>query len=181
MVRLDPVNNHSYYSLGLMHRYLGEYDEAIAAMETALSLSPERVAGWSLIAESLVLKGEPAAAIDAISREKSIWHDITLPLAYYAAGRTAESDEALNKLIRDVSEEAAYNIAYNYAYRGEADLAFEWLEKAIEFDDPGLSDIPVETLFANIHDDPRWLPLLERLGKAPGQLDAIEFEVNLPE
>lgn len=38
-----------------------------------------------------------------------------------------------------------------------------------------------ESLFANIHDDPRWLPLLESIGESPEQLAAIEFEVRLPE
>ena len=34
---------------------------------------------------------------------------------------------------------------------------------------------------ANIHDDPRWLPFLESIGRSPEQLAAIEFNVTLPE
>ena len=45
----------------------------------------------------------------------------------------------------------------------------------------GLTDIAIEPLFANIHDDPRWLLFLESIGKSPEQLAAIEFEVTLPE
>jgi hypothetical protein len=51
----------------------------------------------------------------------------------------------------------------------------------VHYNDPGLSDLPIEPLFANIHDDPRWLPFLEGLGKSPAQLDATEFEVKLPD
>jgi hypothetical protein len=40
---------------------------------------------------------------------------------------------------------------------------------------------PVDILFANIHDDPRWLPFLKSIGKSPEQLAAIEFEVRLPQ
>ena len=47
--------------------------------------------------------------------------------------------------------------------------------------DGGLKGIPGENLFSNIHDDPRWLAFLERIGKPPEQLAAIEFEVTLPE
>ena len=43
-----------------------------------------------------------------------------------------------------------------------------------------LAEILGESLFANIHDDPRWLPFLERIGKSPEQLVAIEFKVTLP-
>ena len=63
------------------------------------------------------------------------------------------------------------------AWRGEADRAFEWLDKAVQYNDPGLSEIPVAILFTNIHDDPHWLPFLESIGKSPVQLAAIEFNV----
>jgi hypothetical protein len=75
----------------------------------------------------------------------------------------------------------AYNIAYVLAYRGEADRAFEWLDTAVGYNDSGLSLIPGSIQFANIHDDPRWLPFLESIGKSPEQLAAIEFEVRLPQ
>ena len=50
----------------------------------------------------------------------------------------------------------------------------------MEYGDPGLSEIVVENLFDNIHADPRWLPFLRKIGKAPEQLAKIEFEVKLP-
>ena len=67
------------------------------------------------------------------------------------------------------------------AFRREADRAFEWLDKAVAYHDPGLSDIVVEPLFANLHQDPRWLPFLRKLGRAPEQLAAIKFDVKLPQ
>jgi hypothetical protein len=72
-------------------------------------------------------------------------------------------------------------IAGVFAYRGEADSAFAWLDRALEYGDAGLNEITVEPLFANIHDDPRWLPFLESIGKSPEQLAAIHFEVPLPQ
>jgi len=58
---------------------------------------------------------------------------------------------------------------------------FEWLDKAIEYDDDGLGTINSDNLFDNIHDDPRWLPFLRRNGKTPEQLAKIEFKVTLPQ
>jgi hypothetical protein len=43
-----------------------------------------------------------------------------------------------------------------------------------------LATITVETLFVNLHGDPRWLPFLRKLGRAPEQLDAIRFDVKVP-
>ena len=67
------------------------------------------------------------------------------------------------------------------AFRGEAERAFEWLDKAVANNDPGLGYIASESFFTNIQDDPRWLSFLESIGKSPEQSAAIEFEVTLPE
>ena len=97
----------------------------------------------------------------------------------HALGKRSESDAALAELIRKYEREMAYNIAYVLAFRGEADRAFEWLDK--ERKNGGtFAEIVVDPLFANLHDDPRWLPFLRRIGKAPEQLAEIQFEVPLP-
>jgi hypothetical protein len=102
-------------------------------------------------------------------------------MAYHALGRKADSDAALAALIAKNERDGPSNIAYNYAYRGEADLAFAWLDKAVEYGDGGLDDIVTENLFDKIHADPRWLPFLHKVGKAPEQLAKIEFKVTLPQ
>jgi hypothetical protein len=105
---------------------------------------------------------------------------IGLPMAYHALGRKADSDAALGGLIGKYEKDWSFNIAYVYAYRGEADKAFDWLDKSIEYADRGLGEIVTENLFDKIHADPRWLPFLRKIGKAPEQLAKIEFEVKLP-
>jgi TPR repeat protein len=72
-------------------------------------------------------------------------------------------------------------LAGSIAYRGEADRAFEWLERAAAMDISEAIYNLHDPMFANLHDDPRWLPFLEDVGMAPSQLAAIEFNVTLPE
>ncbi|HEY5775183.1 MAG TPA: hypothetical protein VIS57_03780, partial [Xanthomonadales bacterium] len=103
-----------------------------------------------------------------------------LAMAHHALGETEASDAALEELIHKHEQRWAYNIAFVLAYRNEAGRAFEWLDKAVQYGDLGLSEIVAEPAFANIQADPRWLPFLESIGHAPTQLDAIEFEVTLP-
>ncbi|MBX6362867.1 MAG: tetratricopeptide repeat protein [Gemmatimonadetes bacterium] len=178
----EPVNVTGLYNLGLHYLAAGRYDDAIARLRTALSLSPGREGAHYLIGLALLLKGEPAAALAEIQQEPNeVWRAIGLPMVYHALGREADSDAALAELIRKDAKDSAYNIAYVYAYRGEADRAFEWLEKAVEYDDPGLALIVLEPLFGNLRSDARWLPFLRRIGKAPEQLGKIEFRVRLPE
>ena len=59
--------------------------------------------------------------------------------------------------------------------------AFAWLDKALSNHGPGRTLIFGNPLFANIHADPRCLKHLEKIGKSPEQLAAIEFDVRLPE
>ena len=61
----------------------------------------------------------------------------------------------------------AYQIAHIDAVCGDADKAFGWLDKAVQYQDPGLAEILVDNLFDKIHSDPRWLPFLRQVGLAP--------------
>jgi hypothetical protein len=106
---------------------------------------------------------------------------IGLPMAYHALGRKADSDAALAALIAKHEKDRSYTIACVSALRGEPDKAFEWLDKAVEYGDPGLGDIVTENLFDKIRADRRWLPFLRKVGKAPEQLAKIEFKVMLPQ
>ena len=182
VVARDPVNSISHYRLGSTYLWAGRLDAAIASIRIALSLSPGRIVAQWAIGVALLLKGEPKAALEAMQQESDKgWRTAGLVLAYHALGQVAESGAALVEIIESLEHEAAYNIAYLFAFRGESDRAFEWLDKAVQYNDPGLQDIPVQPLFSNVHSDPRWLPFLESIGKSPRQLAAIGFKVTLPE
>ncbi len=178
MVRRDPVNVSVLNNSGNSQRSAGQYDVAIASFRTVLSLSPGRGAAHCFLGTALMQKGDATAALAEIEQEKSeVWRMIGLPMAYCALGRKADADAALATLIAKFEKESPSNIASVYAFCGDADKAFEWLDKAVTYQDPGLSEIVTENLFDKIHSDPRWLPFLRKIGKAPDQLAKIEFKV----
>jgi TolB-like protein/DNA-binding winged helix-turn-helix (wHTH) protein len=180
VIARDPVNPTGYLNLGYDYFNAGRLDEAIACLRTALTLSPGHAAAEYGIAVALLMKDEPVAALAAMQTESSAyWRSVGLPMVYHALGRKAESDAALTELIQKHQKDAAYNIAYVLAFRGEADRTFSWLDKAVAYRDPGLDDIAIDPLFARLHQDPRWLPYLRKLGKAPDQLAAIRFDVKV--
>lgn len=177
----DPANPAGHARLGILYYFAGRLDEAISSSRTALMLSPELTRAHYQISEALLMKGDPQAALEEVQQESQIGYRLFgSALSHYALGQTKESDTALNMVIDRYEQAAAYNIAYNYAFRGESDAAFEWLDKAVQYRDSGLSHVMINPLFANIHGDPRWRPFLERIGKSPEQLDAIEFKVSAP-
>jgi len=73
---------------------------------------------------------------------------------------------ALTELIDKDADGAACQIAEAYAYRGETELAFEWLERAYIQRDSGLSMMKIDPLLQRLHDDPRWQPFLKKMGLA---------------
>lgn len=182
LAELDPANPLSYGLLGLAYLKGGRLDAAIANFRKVLALTPGSGLTHHQIGKSLLLKGSaPEAALAEMQLEPAEeWRLIGLPMAWHALGNKAKSDAALAELIRKFEKGAAYNIAYVYAYRGEADKAFEWLEKAITYHDAGLSLIVLQEEFVKLHTDPRWLPFMRKIGRAPEQLAAIKFEVKLP-
>ena len=159
---------------------MGRWDESIKHLRRALVLSPGYFGAHFKIGLSLLAKGEPRAALEAVQAEKTVFGIIGLPIVYHALGRTDESDAALATVIEKYEKGAPYHIAYILACRDEVDRAFEWLEKAVLYKDSGMSEIQIEPMFSNLHDDPRWIPFLENLGKSPEQLAAIRFEVTPP-
>ena len=182
IVRRDPVNVATLQQRGLPPAHGRSVRAAIASFRTVLSLAPGRGGAHAGLGDVLLLKGDARGALSEIEQETSaVWKIIGLPLAYHALSRKADSDAALDALIAKYEKGGPYNIAYDYAYRGEADKAFEWLDKAIEYGDGGLGEIVTENLFDKIHADPRWLPYLRKIGKAPEQLAKIEFKVTLPQ
>ena len=147
-----------------------------------LSLSPGRGGAHAEHGNALILKGDAQGALSEIEQDTSeLWKMVGLSMAHHALGRKADSDAALAALIAKFEKDGPSNIASVYAYRGEADKAFAWLDKAVEYGDGGLGEIVTDNLFDKIHADPRWLAFLRKIGKAPEQLAKIEFKVTLPQ
>jgi tetratricopeptide (TPR) repeat protein len=182
LVRRDPVNVNALFNLGYHQRMAGRLDAAIASFRTVLSLSPSNGGTHCQLGIALLLKGDAKGALAESEQETSeIYKMIGLPMAYHKLGRKADSDAALAVLIAKYEKDAPSNIASVNAYRGKADQAFEWLDKAVEYGDGGLGEIVTDNLFDNIHADPRWQAYLRKIGKAPEQLAKIEFKVTLPQ
>ena len=82
--------------------------------------------------------------------------------AHYDLGHIADSDAALADLMG--RGDHAVQIAIAYAYRGEADKAFEWLERGYENHDDWLIEVRQQYILRSLSSDPRWDALLEKMG-----------------
>ena len=73
------------------------------------------------------------------------------------------SQQALDELIGKHAADSAYQVAEIYAWRGEKDKAFEWLERAYQQRDGGLCEMKVDPLLASLHGDPRFKAVLHKM------------------
>ena len=78
-------------------------------------------------------------------------------------GQKEASDAALTEFIEKYAGVAAYQVAEVYAYRGEKEKAFDWLDRAYRQRDSGLTLLGSDPFLANIKDDPRYAAMLRKL------------------
>lgn len=180
-VAADPLSPGWQYTVGRAYLAVGRYPDAVRSFATTLDLSPDFSLAHYNLGVALMLDGHPDDAVTVLQDEaREDWKLTALSMALFEKDKPA-SDKALAKLLQKYGDNMTYNIGYAYAYRGRNDAAFQWLEKALEVEDAGIGGILTESLFENIHDDPRWLPFLKKLGKAPDQLASIELKVAIPQ
>jgi tetratricopeptide (TPR) repeat protein len=164
VVSLDPLSANSYWRLGYLLYAAGRYDEARAEMQKALDLNSQGAYIRLTLDKILIAEGKPQQALAQIEKEPSEWARLTgKALAYHALGREQASGAALADLITKYHAYVAYQIAEVYAYRGESDKSFEWLDHAYQQRDPGLPEIKSNPLFNNLRHDPRYTELLNRM------------------
>jgi adenylate cyclase len=164
-IALDPVSPDGHYRLGRAFYSAHRLDEAAVSLQMALSLSPGRVAAQYFLGLVRLAQGDAQAALAAMGQESADVYRLTgTALVQHVLGDAGASDAALKELIEKWAAEAAYQVAEIYAFRGEIDHAFDWLEQAYDERDSGLTNMLVDPLVAYLHDDPRWKPLLDKMG-----------------
>jgi TolB-like protein/Flp pilus assembly protein TadD/predicted Ser/Thr protein kinase len=163
-IALDPLRANSYPGLGYLLYCAGRYQEAQAVLQKALELNPQASNAHSTLGGILLAEGRPQQALAEMEQEPSDWGKLTGEvLAYHALGRQQDSDAALAQLVVTHGKDAAYQIAEAYAYRGELDKAFQWLEPAYEQRDPGVPGMKIDPLLKSLRHDPRYTEFLKKM------------------
>jgi TolB-like protein/DNA-binding winged helix-turn-helix (wHTH) protein/Flp pilus assembly protein TadD len=160
----DPMDPDGHFFLGLAQLCRGRLPEAQAALNRVIELSPTYTFAHYELGLVELARNDAERALAEFSKESSEGARIVGPaLAYFTLGRNAESNAALAQLIKSYSAVSPSAIASVYAFRGESDEAFKWLERAYTERDTLLPAIKYRTEFYRLHDDPRYKALLKKL------------------
>ena len=164
----DPLYASQHYWQSIYLGALGHLDEARASVHRAIELQSQ--AGTFHLQSTTVeiARGDPAAALTAArAAPPGIWRDVALALARTAGHDRAASDAAVQVVVDQHAAFAAYQIAGVYALRGDADLTFEWLERARANRDPGITFLLYDPLLLTLRHDPRLAMFCRKVGLPP--------------
>jgi TolB-like protein len=170
-VELDPVNaqSRSFLAFGLANTK--RFTEARAEYARVIELNPSAPWAHAGLGLAYLLQNKFEEAATEAQADAGEWARLLIvSCARWAQKRAQESAAALNELIKNEAELAAFQIAEAYAYRGDKDRAFEWLERARRQRDPGLGNLRRDPLLENLRSDPRWNTFLHTMGLADEQV-----------
>ena len=163
-IELNPVSSSGYNNLGLYSWYAGLLVESVKAHRKCLELNPQYPGAHTFIGRVYLLEGQLNSALIEIGKETDpFWQLYGFALVNYTLGKKNESDIELTTLIKKDQYDSAYQIAEIYAYRGEKDKAFDWLERAYNQRDGGLVAIKGDPLLHNIEKNSRYKAFIEKM------------------
>ncbi|HET9596580.1 MAG TPA: protein kinase [Anaeromyxobacteraceae bacterium] len=160
----DPRDALAWASLGWYQLDGGDARAARVALERALQIAPEFDAVAAMRALSFLVERRPAEALTA-ARDcgDERFRLMAIGLAEHDLGHRQEAQAALDALVARFGREVPYRVAEVHAWRGEADEAFEWLERAFAQHDFPLCDVRDDPLLRRLRSDERYVALLRRM------------------
>ncbi len=160
----DPLNLSGLNALGQDYMRNGRLDEAIETFRRLVSLNPEYPWGYSNLGMAYFLKGDAERALLEIDKNPAgVRNNFEKSLIHFTLGNHAESQILVDEFLEKSSDFPGTTAAL-YAWFGDNDTAFEWLETAYQQRDGGLSYILNNVYLRNLESDPRYPVFLEKLG-----------------
>jgi TolB-like protein/DNA-binding winged helix-turn-helix (wHTH) protein/Flp pilus assembly protein TadD len=160
----DPLDPYNWEDLVSLQTAVGNFQEAHVVLDRVESIEPESVDARTMRLELNLLEGAADKALaDAgsfTSRFGQLW---AIALSQYSLRHEHESRQALDELTKNFSSIGAFQIAEVYAWRGEKDQAFAWLERAYAQRDAGLTSIKYTPVLASLRGDPRYKSMLTKM------------------
>ncbi len=163
-IALDPLNATGWTNLTQLLLFTGDVAGAEEASRRALEISPESTFALNNQGWVRLIQGRAQDALTTFSRiDEEAFRLCGIAMAEHTLEHAEASQRALDGLIGKYARDSAYQIAEAYAWRGERDRTFEWLERAYARRDGGLTLIIFDPLLDSVRGDPRYSVLLGKM------------------
>ena len=159
---LDPLSAEICMRLGFFLVAEQQMARARPLYEKALAIAPNSIRARYHLGDLELLEHQPERALATYRQTRSEDFSLTgQAKAEYSLGHEDVSERILRQLIAKTAY--SFSAARVYAWRGEKDQAFQWLERAYELRDPSLPWIKIDTDFRSLRADPRYKDLLRKM------------------
>jgi TolB-like protein len=164
-IELDPLAYQARISLARVLFTERKLDETEAAARKAAELQPSAAGNHRFQVFVAIQRGDGEAALREAGLEPNErYRRFEFALALYTRGDRSAADATLAELIARDRNVMAYQVAEVYAWRGENDKAFEWLEVSLDTHDTGTVSLLLDPLLRGLQHDPRYNSLLAKIG-----------------
>jgi TolB-like protein/DNA-binding winged helix-turn-helix (wHTH) protein len=165
-IALDPESG-ARRNQGWHYLALGDTRNARAVLLLQLHDLPENPHTNFYLALCDIFEERPQQALERLEHSSTLFRLVGTVIALHELGDRAGSDAALDALRRQFGIADGYWVGAAHAWRGESDLAFEWIERAIRGGDSSVMYLPFDPLLANLRSDPRYRKALAAIGYPP--------------
>jgi len=169
-LELDPLSIISNFSAAWAFLFIGDYDLALDQAGKTLDLYPDCLPAWQIIGIAHLIRGQHEESVKSLKKAYELSMDsmsLTFLLAAYAqSGMQDEARDLLKELRARSKREYVPAMAFSIAYTGLGDMdkSFDWLDECFAERDSRLFWLTVVPLFQPLRSDPRFEPLIRRLG-----------------
>ena len=165
LLEVEPLGVSLLVNLGNYQSAMGDWTGAEASYRRAIEVRPADQDLVASLANVLLLQGKAAESLDLCAKvEDDVVSRLTcVAQAEHTLGHASESQRALDQAITNGATSNPYDIALVYAWRGEKNKAFEWLDKAYQRRDMGLSEVKLHRELDSLRGDPRYKALLSKM------------------
>jgi len=172
-IQLDPLSLITQADNGVFLYYSRQYDLAIAQFRAVLEMEPNFPRANS-IAYAYVQEGRFAEALAQLDSwhpagNNAFWRWNMQAYVYACASQPVPAGRALVNLQQLNHRRPIDPLAFVAPYigLGDNDQAFAWLDKSVAAHSPGLAALKVDPIYDPLRSDPRFQPVLRRIGLAP--------------
>ena len=163
-IELDPLAYQARISLARVLFTEGKLDETEAAARKAAELQPTAAGNHRFQVFVAIQRGDGEAALREAQLEPNERYQTfrTRARALYTWGSSC-GRRTLAELIAKDRDVMAYQVAEVYAWRGENDKAFEWLQVSLDTHDTGTVSLLIDPLLRGLQHDARYNSLLTKV------------------